>query len=107
MVFALPAMRHSAVFAVGVMFVLIFLCISPALRAECSFFSFMRGLFVRVRVIVIVRVRVKVIVRVPVRVRVRVRGLVRVRGGVGVRLIGPVPQRQTQRACQNTRCMIT
>ena len=37
MVFALPAMRDSAVFAVGVMFVLIFLCISPALGAECSF----------------------------------------------------------------------
>ena len=91
-VFALAAMRDSAVFAVGVMFVLIFLCISPALGAECSFFSFISGLFVRVRVIVIVRVRARVIMRVPVRVRVRVRGLVRVRGGVGVRLRGLVPQ---------------
>ena len=42
--FAFAAMRDSAVFAVGVMFVQIFLCISPALAAECTFFSFISGL---------------------------------------------------------------
>ena len=79
---------------------------------------------VRVRVKVRVRVRVGVIVRVRERVRVGVRvgSLVRVRGGVGVRLSvrlrvkvrvrlrvrlrGFVPACQTQRACQNSKCMI-
>ncbi len=86
--------------------IIIFLRISRALGAECFFYSFISGLFVRVRVIVIARVRVRIIVRVVVRVGVRVRGLVRVSVGVGVRLIGLVPQCQTQRACRDTRCMM-
>ena len=83
-----------------------FLRIYRALGAECVVYSFISGLFVRVRVIVIARVRVRIIVRVSVRVGVRVRGLVRVSVGVGVKLIGLVPQCQTQRACRDTRCMM-
>ncbi len=43
-VFAVAAMRHSVVFTVGAMFFQIFFCISPALAAECTFFSFISGL---------------------------------------------------------------